>query len=60
MVPYVPRPQRGPSVKAGLFRKDEFQYDAESDSYVCPAGQRLHGAEGPSVRKRTVRNENTG
>ena len=21
--PYVPRPQRGPSVKAGLFRKDE-------------------------------------
>ena len=40
--PYVPRPQRGPSVKAGLFRKDEFQYDAGSDSYVCPAGQRLH------------------
>ena len=39
--PYVPRPQRGPSVKAGLFRKDEFQYDADSDSYVCPAGQRL-------------------
>jgi transposase len=40
--PYVPRPQRGPSVKAGLFRKDEFQYDADSDSYVCPAGQRLY------------------
>ena len=40
--PYVPRPQRGPSVKAGLFRKDEFQYDAATDSYVCPAGQRLH------------------
>jgi transposase len=42
IVPYVPRPQRGPSVKAGLFRKDEFSYDAASDSYVCPAGQRLH------------------
>jgi hypothetical protein len=42
MVPYVPRPQCGPSVKAGLFRKDEFQYDATTDSYVCPAGQRLH------------------
>jgi hypothetical protein len=42
MVPYVPRPQRGPSVNAGLFRKDEFQYDATNDSYVCPAGQRLH------------------
>jgi hypothetical protein len=41
MVPYVPRPQRGPSVKAGLFRKDEFQYDAATDSYVCPAGQHL-------------------
>ena len=40
--PYVPRPQRGPSVKAGLFRKDEFQYDPASDSYVCPAGRRLH------------------
>jgi transposase len=42
IIPYVPRPQRGPSVKAGLFRKDEFQYDADEDSYVCPAGQRLH------------------
>jgi IS5 family transposase len=42
IVPYVPRPQRGPSVKAGYFRKDEFQYDADSDSYVCPAGQRLY------------------
>jgi hypothetical protein len=42
IVPYVPRPQRGPSVKAGYFRKDEFSYDADSDSYVCPAGQRLY------------------
>jgi hypothetical protein len=42
MVPYVPRPQRGPSVREGLFRKDEFKYDAETDSMICPAGQRLH------------------
>jgi transposase len=42
MEPYVPRPQRGPSVKAGLFRKDEFQYDATTDSFVCPTGQHLH------------------
>jgi hypothetical protein len=42
IVPYVPRPQRGPSVKAGYFRKDEFSYDADGDSYVCPAGQRLY------------------
>jgi transposase len=39
---YVPRPQRGPSVRAGLFRKDEFRYDPTSDSFLCPAGQRLH------------------
>ena len=41
MEPYVPRPQRGPSVRAGLFRKDEFKYDPETDSFTCPAGQRL-------------------
>ena len=41
MEPYVPRPQRGPSVRAGLFRKDEFQYDAENDNILCPGGQRL-------------------
>lgn len=41
MQPYVPRPQRGSSVKAGLYRKDEFQYDPESDTLLCPAGQRL-------------------
>jgi transposase len=41
MTPYVPHPQRGPSVKAGLFRKDEFSYDADSDTYTCPAGQQL-------------------
>ena len=38
----MPRPQRGPSVRAGLFRKDEFSYDPTSDSFRCPAGQRLH------------------
>jgi transposase len=41
MTPYVPRPQRGPAVRAGLFRKDEFQYDEATDSYLCPARQRL-------------------
>ncbi|MDQ2763878.1 MAG: IS1182 family transposase [Pseudomonadota bacterium] len=41
MVPYVPRPQRGPSVNAGLFRKDEFKYDADTDTMICPAGRRL-------------------
>ncbi|MBV9787655.1 MAG: IS1182 family transposase [Chloroflexi bacterium] len=41
MEPYVPRPQRGPSVRAGLFRKDEFAYDAKTDTVICPGGQRL-------------------
>ena len=40
--PHVPRPQRGPSVKAGLFRKDEFRYDPANDSFLCPGGQQLH------------------
>ncbi len=25
----------------GLFRKDEFRYDAERDAFICPAGQVL-------------------
>ena len=49
-MPYVPRPQRGPSVKAGLFRKDEFRYDANSDRYVCPAGQHLHPSSSSLLR----------
>ena len=40
-VPHVAKPQRGSSVREGLFRKDEFRYDAELDAYVCPAGKLL-------------------
>ena len=40
--PYLLRPQRGSSVRAGLFRKDEFSYDRASDRFLCPAGQHLH------------------
>ena len=50
MVPYVPRPQRGPSVREGLFRKDEFKYDAETDSMICPAGQQLHPYSSSLIR----------
>jgi transposase len=38
---FIPAPQRGPAVKNGFFRKDEFRYDAARDAYVCPAGQEL-------------------
>lgn len=41
IVPHVPRPQRGSSVRDGFFRKDEFRYDPEQDAYICPAGQVL-------------------
>ncbi len=40
-VPHVPKPQRGFSAREGLFRKDEFRYDAGLDAYVCPAGKLL-------------------
>ena len=41
LTPYVPRPQRGHAARNGLFRKDEFRYDAERDAYLYPAGQLL-------------------
>jgi transposase len=41
MTPYVPKPQRGPAVREGFFRKDEFRYDAARDVFVCPGGQTL-------------------
>jgi transposase len=50
MAPYVPRPQRGPSVRAGLFRKDEFSYDTTSDTYTCPASQRLQPYSSSDLR----------
>ncbi len=39
--PHIPRPQRGYAVRNGLFRKDEFRYDAERDAFLQPAGQFL-------------------
>ena len=36
LTPYVPKPQRGPAVRNGFFRKDEFRYDPDRDVYVCP------------------------
>jgi transposase len=39
---YVARPQRGSAVREGLFRKEEFHYDAQNDVYICPGNQQLH------------------
>ena len=38
---YVPKPLRGPAVAQGFFPKEAFRYDAEADTYTCPAGQTL-------------------
>jgi transposase len=35
LTPHVPRPQCGPAVREGFFRKDEFHYDAEHDALGC-------------------------
>lgn len=42
IVPCVPWPQRGLSVRAGLFRKDECSHGAGSGSYICAVAQHLH------------------
>jgi transposase len=41
LTPHVPKPQRGPAVRNGFFRKDEFRYDSDRDVFTCPAGQTL-------------------
>ena len=41
LMPHVPKPQRGPAVASGFFRKDEFRYDAAQDAYICPGGHEL-------------------
>jgi len=41
LIPHVPKPQRGPAVASGFFRKDEFRYDVAQDAYVCPGGHEL-------------------
>ena len=38
LTPHVPKPQRGPSVREGFFRKDEFRYDA-AERRLCLPGR---------------------
>jgi hypothetical protein len=43
IIPYLPEPEKKAHVKAqGRFTLDQFQYDAASDCYICPAGQPLN------------------
>ena len=41
ITPYVPKPDRSTARRSGHFAKSEFQYDAATDTYRCPAGERL-------------------
>jgi transposase len=42
ITPYVPEPDKQAQTRQqGRFTRDEFQYDAPSNSYRCPAGQVL-------------------
>ena len=48
---YVPIPdQAARRGKGGRFDSDDFRYDAQDDTYICPAGQRL-------VRRRSLPNK---
>ena len=41
ITPYVPKPDRSTARNSGHFPRTEFQYDAATDTYRCPAGERL-------------------
>ena len=46
VVAYVPQPQTSPAKAKGRFGKQDFVYQAEDNTYRCPAGQTLiqHGS----------------
>jgi hypothetical protein len=53
LTPYVPRPQRGSSAAKGFFRKDEFNYDPERDTYTCSGGHELMPFRHAKLREMT-------
>lgn len=42
ITPIVPRPEIVNPKAAGCYTREQFTYDAETDTYRCPAGQILH------------------
>jgi transposase len=59
--PYVARPDTSANTKLGLFGKERFVYDPDTDTYRCPAGQTLTyrfdtvEREVPSGKERHIR-----
>jgi transposase len=45
--------QRGTGRQDGIFSEDQFVYDAQSDTFQCPAGQILRGRRLHSIRRTT-------
>ena len=41
ITPYVPKPDRSTASRSGHFPKSDFQYADATDTYRCPAGERL-------------------
>lgn len=41
ITPFVPKPDRGPAKRDGLFPKEAFTYDVERDGYHCPGDKFL-------------------
>jgi len=50
VTPYVAKPKRSPAGFGGRFPKSAFHYDEETDTYVCPAGQRLSPRYASKIR----------
>ena len=53
VTPYVAKPKRSLAGFAGRFPKWVFRYDQETDTYVCPNGQRLSPTSATKVRNKT-------
>jgi hypothetical protein len=58
--PYVARPDTSANAKLGLFGKEQFVYDPETDTYRCPAGQTLIYRFDTVEKERHIRYYKTG
>jgi transposase len=50
IMPFVPKPQHGFAVAKGFFSKEQFRYDADADTYLCPGGAALSRGRSRPVR----------
>ena len=59
MTPLVPRPRTSANDARGLFIKDDFVYEVVTDTYRCPAGERLTYRSTTVELGRTIKNYRT-